>query len=460
MSKYTRNRVEKPNSNNSKVSSRKTNPECVNLKMSLTMAAFDEKSGALWIVASQGVLLLINFLLLKLLTSHLSIGQFGYYSLCMTIVLFLRQVLYDPISIVVAKNVGSAVCDLQQVSDGFLIVRFVTDLLGVALLLLGFLSWLWGYAGINNTIEGAVAWSCFFYLCANGAQGIYFNVLNIISDRRSAALFSILDSVLKLALVSLVLVLFKSEVVYTLMSISTGAFMVFLLVRFHIGNCYTSGKLPMNRLIVMAKQSLIMSKPLYLPILLVAFKSVGDRWILTAFTGVDELAAYSVLLQIGYFPMVLFIGVVQGFVGPKIYSLSAIESETGFKELKRLVHKLLFGIFIFACIAIGIAIVLSDWIMQVFSGKDYLIFSAYLPLFIVSGALAAAAGILHVGVIGVYKTSVVGRLMISAVLISIASTSLLVITWGLVGAIAGLVIANTASALIYWLALYRKSSRA
>lgn len=423
------------------------------------MTACDRKTAVIWIGLSQFVMLAVNFLLLKLMTSQFSVESFGYYSLCMTFTFFARQVLFDPISIVVAKKCGSAAHDLRGVSDEFQIVRYITDNIGLALLLLGFLSWLLAYALFNRPIEGVVAWSCFFYICANGAQGIYFNVLNSISDRKHAALFSIADAVLKLMLVSLVFWFFEKKVVYTLISISAGALAVFIGVRYYVGNYFSFGKLPQMSIRVMAKRSFMMSMPLYLPTLLVAFKSVGDRWILAAFIGVNELAAFSVLLQLGHFSMTLSVGVLQTFIAPKIYKLSADKSGTGFTELKCFLDKLLFGVFVFACIASGIAIVLSDWIFQLFVGRDYRIFAVYLPFFIISGAFAAAAGILHLVVISVFETRVVGRLMISAVLLSIASASFLIITWGFVGAVAGLVTASAVTAFLYWFALYRRAFR-
>lgn len=421
------------------------------------MAAFDKKTEIIWIGASQATLLAVNFLLLKLMTSRLSVESFGYYSLCMTIILFSRQVLYDPMSIVVAKNCGSAVHHPGE--GGFETVRFVTDRLGVALFILGLFSALLAYGVFDSSTDGVIAWSCLAYLCANGGQGIYLNVLNSISDRKSAALFSILDSVLKLILVFFAFRYFGNEVVYTLISVSAGAFAVFLGVRWYVRTAYFSGGLPRANLKLIVKHSIIASVPLYLPALLGALRSVGDRWILAAFIGVDELAVFSVLLQLGYFPMLLLVGVVQTFVAPKVYVMCAVKSGAGRGELKVFLLKILSGIFVFACVACAIAIVVADWIFQLFVGKDYAVFSMYLPVFIVSGAFASAGGVLHLAVIGVFETPVVGKLMGVSVLISIVSASLLIVTLGLAGAVAGLVIASAVSALLYWLALYISTFR-
>ncbi len=412
------------------------------------------KSGLVWIGASQFVLLVINFVLLKLMTSQMSVESFGYYSLCMTILLFARQVIYDPISIVVAKNCATAVHDIRQISEGFYVVRLLTDRIVIVFLLLGILFCLIDYTVIDSFQSGLVFFTCLTYLGANGAQGIYFNILNSLRERKFAALFSILDSVLKLALVYISFWIFDNEFVYVLMAISAGAFVTFVSLRRYTKKFQISGSFPVSSLHELVKPILLMSLPLYLPTLLGAFKSVGDRWILAAFIGVDELAIFSVLLQIGYLPILLIIGVVQTFVAPKVYALCGLKGRAGFGDLKRFLYKLLFGIFIFATFASGIAVFLADYIFHLFVGKDYRGFSMYLPFFVISGAFTAGAGILHLAVIGVFETRAVGRLMIASVSISIACAYLFIIAWGLVGAIIGLACASAASAFLYWMALH------
>lgn len=416
----------------------------------------DKKTGALWIGASQLVLLFANFLLLKLLTSNMSIEDFGYYSLCMSIVLFVRQIFYDPMSITVAKKVGASAHDLQQISNGFQIVKFATDRFGLMFLLLGFVIWFFVSIVINRSVAGLAALLCTFYLCANGAQGIYINLFNSVGDRKSAALFSISDSILKIFLVFFLLLIFEIKLIYVLASISTGAFMVFVFMRSCVTNRIVVNTIPAAELAAMVKQSIFLSAPLYLPTLFAAFKIVADRWILTSFTGVGELAAYSVLQQLGYSPILLFFGMAQTFFAPKIFRLSADENDKGHHELKQLLNQILFFVFLFTCVATGIAILVSDWLLQLLTGSAYHNQATYLPIFIVSGAFAATAGILQIVAIGVFEARLVGKLMSATVFVSVAITLFFVINWGLIGSIAALLISSAASALIYWMAIYRK----
>lgn len=418
------------------------------------MTKLDRKTEVLWIASSQVTLVAVNFLLLKLMTSRLSVEAFGYYSLCMTVILFSRQVLYDPISMVVAKDCASSYQYFKDSSCGFKIVRFFTKRLGYIFILLGLLSWIFAYVVLDSSVEGAIIFTCFVYLCGNGTQGIYFNVLNSIRKRRSAALFSMLDSALKLVLVFIAFQFFGNELIHALIPVAVGALAVSLGVRRYIRTAFPAGEISGTSLDKLVKISFSLTVPLYLPTLLGAFKNVADRWILAAFIGVDELAAFSVLLQIGYFPMLLVAGVIQTFVAPKVYALSAVQSQYGHCELKKFLYRLLSWIGMFAIVGCGVAIPLADWIFQLLVGKVYGVFSIYLPYFIISGGFAAAGAMLHLAVIGIFKTPVVGKLMGASVLIGIVSVFLLIVIWGFVGAIAGLVIASAATAFVYWLALY------
>lgn len=417
------------------------------------------KIGVIWIGISQFVLVVSNFLLLKLLTSQLSIYEFGQYSLCMSIALFARQVIYDPFSIVLAKECASSGSNLQGVADKFRVLGFITDRIGTGLFLLGFSVLIYFKVVNGNYINGLVVGFCIVYLCANGAQGVYFNILNSIRDRKLASLFSMTDSALKIILVILAFGLGNKNLVYSLASISIGAFMVFWSTRFFVAkrfNSYESLVINDNSLV---KHILMTSTPFIFSTTLVAVKSVGDRWMLAGFLGVNNLAEYSVLLQLGYAPIILLLGIGQTFIGPKIYSLCALNDNNGMVELKQLLYKILFIILIVTCVACGGAMVLAGWVFRVLVGKNYHVLTIYLPLFVISGALSAAASVFQIAVIGVFKSREASMFVVVSLIISVACTALLIRSSGFKGAIAGLVISNAVTLFIYWLALHRGAFR-
>lgn len=414
----------------------------------------DNKTGLIWIGLSQFALLASNFLLLKLLTSQLSVYEFGEYSLCMSIVLFARQVLYDPISIALGKECASNASNLQRVSDGFRVVRYITDRIGWVFLFLGFFYFLYFKLASHSYTSTLVVAFCLVYVCANGAQGIYFNVLNSIRDRKPAALFSATDSVLKIVLVFLFFRFGNNSLENSIAAISLGAFAVFGLLRYFVANRFKYYGSEKKDDYTLSKRILLVGMPFFLSTMLVAAKSVGDRWMLAGFLSVNDLAEYSVLLQLGYSPIILFLGMVQTFVAPKIYCICALNDSDVANELKKFLHKLLFIILIFTCVVSGGAIVLADWIFTLMVGKDYHGLAVFLPLFVISGALSAAAGIFQIAVIGIFKSREASKFVVISLIISLAITAILIRSSGFGGAVAGLLITSSTTLFIYWQALY------
>ena len=416
---------------------------------------FTKKTGVLWIGLSQLVLLLVNYSLLKKLTISLSVADFGYFSLCMSIVLFVRQILYDPISITVAKSVGASSHDFGKISVGFKIIQFATDRLGLAVIFIGLAICLLANLALDQSIVGLTALICTFYLCANGAQGIYINLFNSFGDRKAAALFSITDSILKIFLVYFTFSLLDCKLTYVIAAIAMGAFIVFVSMRLYVDVRFSEKVTPSTKFEEMVKQSIFMSAPLYFPTILVAFKSIGDRWLLASFTGVDELAMYSVLQQLAYYPILLLFGVTQTFFGPAIYRLSANDSCARSKELKKLLNGILILVLIVTCAAAGVAIFTADLLLSLFTGNAYRNLAPYMPFFIISGGFAAATGILQVAAIGIFEANIVGKLMSLSVFLNIAIAVLLIFNWGFIGSVAAILASSASSASIYYFVIYR-----
>jgi O-antigen/teichoic acid export membrane protein len=198
---------------------------------------------------------------------------------------------------------------------------------------------------------------------------------------------------------------------------------------------------------------MFLSVPFIAPTIVLAIKSVADRWILAGFLGVNELAGYSTLLQFGYSPVVLFFGMIQTFVAPKIYELCLMADNGGASQLKRYLQRMLAmisaGGFV---VAIG-SVLFGDWVFRILIGKEYFVLAIYLPFFVISGALTAMAGVLQIAVIGLFKPKIASVFSVIAISIGIACTAFLIRKSGFDGAVAGLLVSAGLMTLIYWLTL-------
>jgi hypothetical protein len=88
--------------------------------------------------------------------------------------------------------------------------------------------------------------------------------------------------------------------------------------------------------------------------------------------------------------------------------------------------------------------------------KDYYDYFVLFPVFIGAGVLAAATGVTHLGVIGLYEAKAAGKLMTIAMVFGILISVLSVIFWGLYGALFGLVASNAVAFVLYIAALLHK----
>lgn len=417
---------------------------------------FGKLNGIIWIGGSQLVLLISNLMLLKLLTSKISISDFGYYSLCMSVVLFVRQVIYDSFSMVVAKNCSSNFTDESKLSTGFSVVKYSTDRVGMVIILFGFLFYAYVDLFFDDSKLASAILICSMYLLANGAQGIYLNVLNSIGKRKFAALFAILDSILKLALAFLFLNMLQGSLNIVLQSISLSALLVFGIIRNFIERIMSLDKAPALKIREAVQENFLICLPLLFPTLLNASRSIGDRWLLAAFMGIDELAIYSVLLQIGYLPMILIFGVAQTYLGPKIYRICKLQNSIDYAILKKLLFSILLTTIIASIISSVVALATANFIFDMFIGSNYKIFSGYLPIFVIAGSLTASAGLLQLVVFGLFDTRISSKLISLSIGFSLVLTFVLIYIFQFRGAIAGLVMSGLIPLFIFSIAVYRK----
>lgn len=408
------------------------------------------KFGFIWIAVSQVALFLSNMLLLSILTNQLTVNEFGVYSLFMSIALFVRQLIYDPFSIVLGKESAS---NPRNVLGSLRVAKLVTDRLGILLFLLGLLYLIYSWLTGETRVSDLIVLCCFLYVCGNGGQGMYFNVLNSIKERKLASIFSTLDSVLKVLLVGLVFWLANESLISSVLSMTLTTFLIFLLVRFIVLKRFHSTESNLEAENTLRKGIIFLSMPFIAPTIVLAIKSVADRWMLVGFLGVNELAGYSTLLQFGYSPVILFFGMIQTFVAPKIYELCSMADNGGASQLKRYLQRMLVmitaGGFV---VAIG-SVLIGDWVFRILVGKEYFVLAFYLPYFVVSGVLAAMAGILQIAVIGLLKPKIASVISVMAISVGIACTAFLIRKSGFEGAVTGLLVSAGLMALIYWITL-------
>lgn len=415
-------------------------------------------SDILWISGGQILGLLSNFLLLKILTTYLSLSEYGYYTLFMATMLFVRQITYDSFSIIAAKE--AATKNILDSSNYCIlkVVRFAMDRLFMCLLVFIAVILIIIMVFIKRQNLEIFLVLGVIYLGSNGAQGVYINILNNLGERKWASIGIIFDSFLKLILIATFFSIFDHSVVVTIQAIAVSSFLVFLGTRYFSKRFCRLLPMDYHQRITAAKSLFILSLPFLAPSLLTALKGVGDKALMAFFIGVEELAAYNVLLQIGFIPMVLIVGIIQTYAGPHIYKL--ISKNSDLREAMPYIVKIVLRIFVFTTIAITVTSVLSDLVFGMLAGLEYLKYSQYLPYFVLAGALSGISSLLNIGVIGAFKSKIVGLIMLASVSTGLIIFVVSIAVFGFEGGVVGLIVSNLIISIFFGISLFLKRNYA
>lgn len=409
----------------------------------------------LWIIGCQVAVLFANIFLLKILTNKLSLESYGYYSLFITAVIFARQLIYDPISYIAVRDCGQ-LTSAREISRKAQAVSYISNRLALLICVASILIAIIYYINHGLGFQFICVIACGFYLVSNGAGGVFLAILNIIKKRQSYALLTIFDSLIKISLITLVLKPSGGNLIDAIVAITFSSILSYVSMRVYFNNFIEINSNNENQIKLISKNILINSFPLYLPTLLVALKSVGERWMIVAYVGVEDLAIFNVFYQLGFSPSVMIIGVMQTFVAPSIYQLCQKNHDMYVQNAVKYIYRLIILVFVLGFLGCLMAIYLGPQILVNIVSEEYYDYFGLFAVFIAAGVLAAATGITHLGVIGLYEARIAGRLMTIAMIFGILVSVLSVIFWGFYGALFGIVVSNAMAFVLYSVALFYK----
>jgi O-antigen/teichoic acid export membrane protein len=409
---------------------------------------FKNSRNLYWIVGGQVASLLGNFIVLKILTSGLSVGDYGYLVLWISIVLFFRQVIYDPISIIAAKK--SIDIDFLGVPSlsGFQVIEFIAKRVFLAGAFLALLIAPIQYFSPDGYITFFMVTLGVVYLTANGPQGIYINIANVLNERKLAAKGVMADALIKLIAISLIFYVSSLDLVVVALLIALSSVLSNIYIKQVASKIHERISIEKKEFYRISKKLISLSAPLFPSTFLVAVKGVGDKVFMASFISIADLAAYNVLFQLGYVPMMLIIGIIQTYVSPDIYKQAA-HKERIFKLVDDINNKVK-RILLLSFVCLFVSYFVSDMIFLIFVGDQYFIYHEYLPYLVIAGALGGIGSILNTGIIAIYESEKSGKLIFGSVLLSILILASSISYFGFAGGIAGLILSSLVSVAIFY----------
>lgn len=125
------------------------------------------------------------------------------------------------------------------------------------------------------------------------------------------------------------------------------------------------------------------------------FQAVSDRWALAMFASATDIGLFTVLYQLGYYPMALLTEMLVTLVSPILFQRAGDGVSTQrLANAGTLTLGVMSGVLVTAVTAFLITSAVHEWIFRVFVAKQYATVSYLLPWLILSGGILAAGQVL------------------------------------------------------------------
>jgi O-antigen/teichoic acid export membrane protein len=184
------------------------------------------------------------------------------------------------------------------------------------------------------------------------------------------------------------------------------------------------------------KKILNYSKPFIFWGVLTWIQMSSSKWFLLYFYDSAEVGYYSVLYQLGYYPIVLMFNMFGKLVEPIIFKLAGSGKDTQrIKRIHRLNFSLVLILLVITVFFVLIMVIFGDDLLNLLVAKDYAIDSKYLSFMVFSAGLFSASQILSLSIMSSNKTKYLLIIRVISVSIGISINFLGAYLYGLGGVV-------------------------
>lgn len=359
-----------------------------------------------WVLVGQVISAFGLFALVRLLTENLDPVRYGDLALTMTLAMLVSQCAMSGVIPGIMRFYPLAV-ERGDVSGYFrasvILITFGTFVaLGLlSLVLLGL--FVFARAELMFPVVLAV-----FFTQLSSISTAFSSIQNAARQRKIVAWHSMLEALLKLFLCWLAFQFFyptTSVVIFSyigalfLTVVSQGYFFSFVLAKDK-----SSFKLKNTHWIM---RMWLFSRPFALINLFTWSQSNSDRWALERFSGTYGVGLLSALLQVGYTPINIAIGLLTTLIAPILNQRSGDGRDAERNaSVARLSYQLLVLALAGTVIATGVAYCLHEWLFRFLVGEAFREVSSLLPWVVLAGGLFASGQIVATRLMSDMRTDV------------------------------------------------------
>lgn len=388
-------------------------------------------SEAGWVFGGQLLSLVGTLVGVRILTEYLSPSVYGVLGLSLTIVALYTEVIIGGLVGAFTRfySIASRAKDVRGYVRGVRTLLLVAVAIAIFLLLAISPFLISGFEGVTFTIGLVVATFAILF----GINATLNAVLNGARRRSLVALNSVVDAWLKIGLAVLAIHWFGSSATSVLTAYAASLTLVLLHQVYRVSQLRDSGSESEQRR--WTREMFLFAWPASVWGIFTWAQLVVDRWSLQFFYTTTEVGLYATVLQLGYFPMSLFMGMLGTFFTPIVFSKTDDQSKLMDKS-QDVIWQRVFVLGVTATILIAlIAWGLKGWVFALFTAEAFRGMSVYLPAMVLAGGLYGTASLLQVRLMSHMRMMQLAKIMVTSALIGVLLTLWLASEFGVYGVV-------------------------
>lgn len=346
-----------------------------------------------WIVVGQLISVLGSLVLVRVLTEHLNPTQYGQLALALTLGTLICQVAYSGSMpgimryYAIAAEKGDA-CNYMNASwrmmrYGTCIAVVLSVILVLSIYVLDKRDWL-------LLVATAVVFSIL---------GSFNSTLSMIQNaarqRKTVSLHNSLDACLKVFIVMIFLTWFGSYSELVILGYILSLVVILYSQSILIGRLIPRQAINLGQSDQWSSQIWLYSKSFVFFNIFTWIQASSDRWALETHATTQDVGLYAVLMQLGYTPIAILMGLTTTFIGPILFQRSGDASEPNRNsEVHRLAWRLTSVTLLLTLVVFTSTYFIHDWIFYILVAEEYRSASYLLPWMILAGGLFSAGQVL------------------------------------------------------------------
>lgn len=407
---------------------------------------------AAWVFAGQALALVGTLVGVRVLTDFLPPGAYGTLGLAMTLSALFTEVVIGGL-VHGFTRFYSVAAKAKRIDAYLTSVRRLT-LLAVLIALVVVVAATPIVITLTDVFDVYTCVAIGIFASLFGTSAALNAVLNGARNRKIVATSSILDTWFRVVLALLAMSWFGATATVVLLAYCLGLVVVVARQIFHVRLLLHSEENNRKKIDASnrewSREILIFALPISFWGIFTWAQQAADRWALEAFRSTVEVGFYGVLLQLGFFPMTVLMGVLGTFLAPIIFEKTDDQSRSIKREHDLVWRKLLYILLGFSSLAALVAYLGTDWLLILLVSESYRHVGPLLPLMVLAGGFYGTAGLLSMRLMSHMRTVQLARIMISSSVIGVVLIAFMTLYYGILGT----VLAKLLFGAIYLIMMY------